>query len=134
MPELTFRIILQAPLPGIDYALQKGSGHHYECVQLQRSGSGNLTFEFTAQLKPGPDFGGPFVQGPKGARFVYLDLGTAAGQHGSPWSRRLKIPLTGLTGALAQPGGTLVTTVPGQGKDGTPSCATVKPFAGWQPA
>lgn len=133
MSDIQFRLTLADPLPGIDYALQKGSGHHYECVQLQRSGSGDLIFEFTATLKPGPDLGGPFVQGPKGARFVYLDLGTAAGQHGSEWSRRLKIPLT-LPSALAQPGATLVTTVPGRGKDGTPSCATVKPFAGWQPA
>jgi len=25
----------------------------------------------------------------------------------------------------------LQTSVPGKGKDGTPNCATVKPFAGW---
>jgi len=31
----------------------------------------------------------------------------------------------------ANPGSVLQTRVPGKGKDGTPNCATVKPFAGW---
>ncbi|WP_350340264.1 DUF5990 family protein [Paraflavitalea speifideaquila] len=83
-----------------------------------------------------PDFAGPFAQGPVGERFVYIDIGTAARQFTSPWSRRLKIPLRGITWEMIQqvndnPGDILQTSVPGTGKDGTPNCATVKPFAGW---
>src|SRR6266705_4795042 len=43
-----------------------------------------------------PNFAGPFVQGPAGERFVYIDIGTYAGQTNTPWSRRLKIPLSGI--------------------------------------
>jgi hypothetical protein len=81
------------------------------------------------------DFRGPFVQGPRGGRFVYLDIGTLAGQHDSPWSRRLKVPLSGITTTLlrrASSGGcpALEARVPGTGRDGTPSCASVKDFRG----
>ena len=41
-----------------------------------------------------PNFAGPFVQGPAGERFVYINIGTYAGQLNTPWSRRLKIPLS----------------------------------------
>ena len=33
------RIILVSPPPGIDFALQKGSGSDYEPIQKQRSGT-----------------------------------------------------------------------------------------------
>jgi hypothetical protein len=77
------------------------------------------------------------VQGPTGERFVYLDIGTYAGQKETPWSRRLKIPLRGITGAMIAELSTgkdavLETRVLGTGKDGGPSCGTVKPFAGWK--
>ncbi|HYJ85907.1 MAG TPA: DUF5990 family protein [Pyrinomonadaceae bacterium] len=67
--------------------------------------------------------------------FVYIDIGTYAGQKETGWSRRLKVPLRGITwdmidGAMAA--GQLETRVPGTGKDGSPSCATVKPFPGWK--
>ena len=70
-----------------------------------------------------PDFAGPFVQGPSGERFVYLDIGTCAGQTNTPWSRRLKIPLSGITWDLIEAGGVLLAAVPGTGTDGGPSCA-----------
>src|SRR5579863_3081885 len=96
--ELTFRIILEKPPAGVDFALQKGKGSNYETVQKQRSRAHDLRFDFTARAVPGaknadPNLLGPFVQGPSGARFVYLDIGTAAGQLDSTWSRRLKVPL-----------------------------------------
>ena len=140
--ELAFRIILQKPPTGVDFALQKGKGNNYETVQKQRSGASDLCFEFAARAVPGvrsadPNLLGPFVQGPTGARFVYLDIGAAAGQIDSNWSRRLKIPLTGITAEILKrvekdPKLILETHVPGTGKDGGPNCATVKPFAGWK--
>lgn len=139
--QLTFRIVLKKPPSGVDFALQKGKGSNYEIIQKQRSGTRDLYFEFTARAVPGaegadPNLLGPFVQGPSGARFVYIGIGAFVGQV-SGWSRRLKIPLSGITAEMLHriekdPGLILETHVPGAGKDGTPNCATVKPFAGWR--
>jgi hypothetical protein len=140
--ELTFRIVLEKAPAGVDFALQKGKGNRCETIQKQRSGTHDLRFEFTARAVPGakgadPNLLGPFVQGPSGARFVYLDIGAAAGQIDSNWSRRLKVPLTGITAEILSrvdkdPKLILETHVPGTGKDRGPNCATVKPFAGWK--
>jgi len=64
--ELTFRIILESPPPGVDYGLQKGSGNDHEVTQKQRSAAGDLRFDFAARVKEGKDgqlvLLGPFVQ------------------------------------------------------------------------
>ena len=137
--ELTLRIILEAPPAGIDFGLQEGRGNDYKTVQTQRSKSGDLTFTFSVRAKQGtdgaPTFLGPFTQGPPHERFVYIDIGTLAGQTDTLWSRRLKIPLHGITWELVEQAlassQMLETRVPGTGRDGGPSCATVKPFRGW---
>ncbi|GAB4029556.1 DUF5990 family protein [Spirosoma gilvum] len=139
--ELSLRIVLVKPPAGVDFGLQQGSGHHYLTIQRQRSNSQDLAFSFTVRVKgdaatnPAPTLLGPFVQGPPAGRFVYLDIGTAAGQFDSVWSRRLKIPLTITWDLIEQfsrnPNQILEAQVPGTGKDGTPTCGTVKPFAGW---
>lgn len=138
--ELTFRIILESPPGGVDFGLQKGRGSEYEVVQKQRSGKGDLRFEFDARVKEGkdgqPTLLGPFVQGPSHERFVYLDIGTYAGQTDTPWSRRLKVPFRDITWDVVKEATrgkrVLEARVPGTGRDGGPSCATVKPFAGWK--
>jgi len=135
--ELQLRIILEKPPKGVDFGLQKGRGNDYETVQTQRSIGKDLTFEFTVGIKAdskvaAPTLRGPFVQGPPAGRFVYLDIGTCAGQKDTPWSRRLKIPLTGITMAMTESQAGLEVRVPGTGKDGGPNCATVKPFSGWK--
>jgi hypothetical protein len=137
--ELTLRIILEQPPPGVDFGLQKGAGSIYETVQKQRSQGDDLTFEFQPTVKQGVSdsmaaLTGPFVQGPRRQRFVYLDIGTCAGQAGSPWSRRLKIPLDGIPPKFRAAGGVLEARVAGTGRDGGPNCATVKDFDGWKPA
>src|SRR5688572_1782875 len=95
--ELTLRIVLENPPPGVDFGLQKGSGSIYETIQKQRSANKDLEFEFTINVKPNkdssPNFLGTFVQGPPKERFIYIDIGTVAGQLNTVWSRRLKIPL-----------------------------------------
>jgi hypothetical protein len=82
-----------------------------------------------------PNFLGPFAQGTAADRFVYLDIGTYAGQKNTSWSRRLKIPLAGigwdLITAATESRDVLETRVPGRGRDGGPTCGTVKPFSGW---
>jgi hypothetical protein len=70
-------------------------------------------------------------------RGIYVDIGTYAGQADSCWSRRLKIPLKGITWDTidrlsARAEAVLETRVPGTGKDGGPNCATAKPFEGWE--
>jgi len=142
--ELTFRVVLQEPPSGVDFGLQIGRGADYKTVQKQRSHGKDLHFEFSvtvmaANKKAAPDFRGPVVQGPAGQRFVYIDIGTYAGQIKTPWSRRLKIPLIGITPEMidrvsvdAQT--VLEARVPGTGRDGGPACATVTRFDGWKAA
>jgi len=133
--ELKLRIIVESPPSGVDYALQKGSGSVYEIDQRQRSQGKDLAFEFTPAVKDSVSdpMAGPFVQGPRGKRFVYLDIGGSAGQHDSFWSRRLKVPLAGITMKMILAGGVIEARVPGTGRDGGPSCARVKEFDGWKP-
>ena len=139
--ELTLRVVLEKPPAGVDFGLQKGRGNDYETIQIQRFKGKDLNFDFTVRAKATgkdatPNFLGPFVQGPTGERFVYIDIGTYAGQTGTCWSRRLKIPLRGITWKMieevADGKSLLETRVAGTGKDGSPSCATPKPFAGWK--
>lgn len=140
--ELPLRIIVEQPPAGVYFGLQKGSGTNYETVQTVTSKTDDLHFDFSVRVQQGkdglPNFLGPFVQGPTHARFVYLDIGTPAGQTNTPWSRRLKIPLTGITwnliGKASKPSASfLEARVAGTGKDGGPTCGTIKPFAGWKP-
>jgi hypothetical protein len=126
--DVGLRIVLEQPPAGVDFGMQKGHGNAYEIVGKQRSTGGDLRFEFTVTAKTSskgelPNFTGPFVQGPTGERFVYVNIGTCAGQMNTPWSRRLKIPLSGITWDMLRSGKELVAHVPGTGKDGGPSCA-----------
>jgi hypothetical protein len=137
--ELTLRIVLERPTAGVDFGLQKGRGNNYETVQTQRSKGKDLRFECGVRVNEAkdstPNFLGDFVQGPVGERFLYIDIGTYAGQTETCWSRRLKIPLRGISWELidkaAKSKSVLATSVAGTGKDGSPACASVKPFAGW---
>jgi len=135
--EITLRIVLEHPPKGVDFGLQKGRGSAYETTQKQRSDGKDLTFEFKPGIKDGVSdamaaLSGPFVQGPRSERFVYIDIGTCAGQVDSCWSRRLKIPLAGITMKMVQAGNVLEARVPGAGRDGSPNCAAVKDFEGWK--
>jgi len=132
--QLTLRIVLEKPPAGVDFGVQSGSGSVYETVQQHRSAGDDLTFDVNVDVRAGsdgagPDFAGPFVQGPKGQRFVYIDIGTYAGQADSCWSRRLKIPLNNITLEMTRRPGILKTRIPGTGKDGGPSCGTSKAFS-----
>ena len=138
--ELPIRIILEGPPTGVDFGIQKGNGNQYETIQKQRSNNNDLSFEFKISVKesktPLPNFTGPYVQGPLNERFIYIDIGTYAGQTDSVWGRRLKIPLRDISYEtikllLTDSSFILETKVPGTGKDGGPNCATVKPFFGW---
>ena len=141
-PEITLKIILTTPVPDVVYGVQKGSGVNYETVQKQISACDDIFFLFTIKVKGDrskdnlPKFSGSYVQGLADNKFVYIDIGTYAGQADTIWSRRLKIPLTGITWKdidllAGNPNSIMETHVTGTGKDGGPNCATVKPFEGW---
>jgi hypothetical protein len=63
-----------------------------------------ITFSFAVVVRPragGIDFGGPFVQGRPGERFVYLCWGTRDEAGAWEMVKRAKIPLAGITPVLA---------------------------------
>ena len=138
------RLVLVSPPPGVDFGIQKGSGAKYETLFVQqRTGTrADLAFDVAVTVKHDradgtPNFSGPFVQGPPAARFIYIDVGTYAGQKGTPWSRRIKVPLRDVTWALLKKAGTgsgyvLEGRIAGTGKDGGPACATVALLDGWR--
>ncbi len=138
--QVQMQIVIDKPLPGVRYALQKGGGANAVTVQTQVSADVSLLFTFDVKVKmtnEAADFFGPYVQGSKGQRFVYIGIGTYAGDINSVWSRRLKVPLSGLSIGMinemvVNPLLVLQATVPGRAADGSPTCATVKNFAGWQ--
>ena len=80
---------------------------------------------------------GPFTQGPPAQRFIYICSGTCAGEADSRWTRRAKIPLTGITDALlaqwrkGSPA-CLEARIKGTAKDGGPACASVALLDGWR--
>ena len=125
--EINLRVVLRQPTPGVDLGLQKGRGSKYEVVQKQRSTGKDLKFEFTAGVKTdkdgAPDFSGPFVQGARGDRYFYIDIGTYAGQVNTCWSRRLKVPLSCITWDEIKSNSTLIADIPGSAKNGEPNCA-----------
>lgn len=138
--ELSLRVILESPPTGVDFGIQKGTGNNYDTILKQRSTKNDLCFEFKISVKESKsslhNFTGPYVHGPSNERFIYIDIGIAAGQLNSAWTRRLKIPLRDISTEtikqiLVDSSLVLETKVPGTGKDGGPNCATVKPFSGW---
>ncbi|TAH35273.1 MAG: hypothetical protein EYC70_13415 [Planctomycetota bacterium] len=82
-------------------------------------------------------FLGEFAQGPPAARFVYVSSGARAGQGGSCWDRRAKVPLGGITPeqarrVLAGEGLVLEARIGGTARDGGPMCGAVPLLgAGW---
>jgi hypothetical protein len=134
------RIILEKTPNGVGFGIQKGRGNNFEIEQYQIGNGQNLSFEFIAQVKKKSistiDFSGICIQGSTQERFIYINIGTSAGQNGSIWTRRLKVPLRDITEEMVTKASQnqnfcLETRVPAIGKDGTPNCAMVKPFGGW---
>ena len=139
---LPLRIVLVDPPPGVDFGVQEGKGNEYKTIAIQRSKTAKLQLDCSIDVKGNradgpPNFVGPISQGPPAGRFVYVDIGKSAGQIDSCWQRRIKIPLEGITwemiDSVAEATKRLLqATIPGTGKDGGPSCATVKPIGGWK--
>lgn len=131
--EVRARIVIEQPVPGVLHSLQEGDD---KPLDPKRSAGGEaLRFEFPLRIERladgGAKFFGPQVrrEGPV-RRFVYVRVGTCAGDRGSPWTRRMKIDIHDIDGALldkAIAGGVLEGTINGTAKDGSPACATIRP-------
>ncbi len=126
-----FRIIVKDPIAGVAMKVQKGKDKLLE--PLMANGN-ELTFEFEVTVDTAgeaPNFLGPFAQGPKSARFIYVNTGKQAGQDGTMWDRRAKLSLMSISkerveSVLASKGGRFETVINGTGRDGGPVCATIK--------
>ena len=139
--ELPLRLVLVDPPVNIDYGIQCGRGSKYEAMFVQQRKKGDVVFDFSITVSDrgkgrAPNFSGDFAQGTLARRFIYIDVGTYAGQKNTPWSRRMIVLLNGIspeqiTNAL-KPGHRLSARIQGTGKDGGPSCATVPLIDGWK--
>jgi hypothetical protein len=137
--EIRLRIVVRNPVVGVSYALQRGRS----TIDFSSIATGaDIAFEFMVHALPGmdsrPRLLGDYVQGPPAARFVYVNSGTCAGQPGSCWTRRAKVPLYGIIADLidrasAGPIVILQTSILGTARDGGPACATVPLLdGGWK--
>lgn len=129
---ITLRLTIADPVPGVRYSLQNDDAPFGPVTAKDAP----LSFDVPIRLSNDNRFLGPFVrrEGPT-RRFVYIRIGTSAGDHASPWSRRAKIDIHDIPPLLldrAREGQTLEVVLPGRGKDGSPACATVRPATPWR--
>jgi Family of unknown function (DUF5990) len=136
---LPLRLTVVNPPPGVLWAVQVGRD---SLAQPSLVTLDTITFELTVGVARSPARGtprllGPVVQGPPAARFFYVNSGLRAGQAGSRWDRRAKVPLGGISWTLiralrSKPGGVLEARIAGAAGDGGPACATVQFLdSGW---
>ena len=140
MPDMRFRIIVQGPLRGVAYAVQRGRDGLLEPARVTDD---ELVFEFPLtiadlQALP-PRLTGKFAQGPPSNRFVYVNSGAMAGEQDSCWRRRAKVRLHGITRSTLEevagrPAAVLEARIAGKSKDGGPACATVPLLSPWSVA
>ena len=127
---VTLRLIIDDPVPGVRYSLQKDD-MPFEPVT---AGDGPIAFELPITLQADGRMTGPFVRREgKERRFVYIRIGISAGDHAAAWSRRAKIDIHDSPKALLVPGARLEAHLPGRARDGSPTCATVRPVTAWRP-
>ena len=132
--EIRARLVIDRPVPGVLHSLQDGDDLP---LDPKRSSAGEaLAFDFPLRIErtaDGARFFGKQVrrEGPV-RRFVYVRVGTCAGDMASPWTRRMKIDIHDIDPALldkAVAGGVLVGTFNGTLPDGSPACATIRPVS-----
>jgi hypothetical protein len=129
--QIPFRVIVDRPLAGVKTRVQKGKDELLGPSSISDSAL-SFEFEMTVDLDGNAlNFLGKFAQGPKDSRFVYVNSGTYAGQSDGAWARRAKLSLMSITtqqvqNAIDDRRSFIETTMPGVGKDGGPTCASVK--------
>ena len=128
--DISVRIIVNRPLAGVAMSVQRGKTELLEPISQTVD---RLVFDLVLTVdmtETMPNFLGKYAQGPRNKRFVYVNSGTYADQH-SVWNRRAKISLMSITGdqiqtVLLKSSFVLQTEFEGIGRDGGPTCASVK--------
>jgi hypothetical protein len=99
--QVNFRIVVEEPLAGVTYAVQRGRS---DLLAPSRSTHSERAFEFSLTLADldadPPRLTGECAQGPAKQRFVYVNSGYMAGQKNSCWARRAKVPLYSIRQAV----------------------------------
>ena len=129
--DIPFRVVVKDPLPGVTMQVQRGKN---ELLPPGKASKDALIFDFDISVDMSgdmPNFLGKYSQGPKQDRFVYVNSGTSAGQKDNCWTRRAKLSLMSISKeqveeVLESPGSRLTTSFAGRGRDGGPTCASVK--------
>jgi hypothetical protein len=127
---LPLRIVVVTPPIGVAFALRDRKD---ELVDRTISKGDDITFELGVRVKrigrSPPRFLGPFTFGTTSERFVYIRIGTLAGQADSCWTRAAKVSLSSISWDLIDQarkiGAKLEARFGGRAKDGGPSCACV---------
>lgn len=135
--EILIRIRVEGPPPNVRFQVQRGKD---SLVPEARRDGVSIEFEvplrIDTQADGAPNFLGPFAQGPPRARFVYVNSGTLAADAKSCWTRRAKVPLTGISWALIRGAqaddAVLEARIGGVAGDGGPACGTVPLLGGWR--
>jgi len=126
---VALRIIVENP--PVRFAVQRGKD---ELLDATSSSAKEQVFEFTVRARDdrsdGPNFLGPFAQGPAGGRFVYVNSGIMAGDANVDWQRRAKVPVSGITWNMIKKGSVIEARISGTARDGGPACATVPLLGG----
>jgi len=128
---VAIRIIVENP--PVRFAVQRGKD---ELLEATSANAKQQVFEFSVRARDdgtgAPNFLGPFAQGPVGGRFVYVNSGTLGGEPDSRWTRRAKVPLSGITWSLIKKaaGSVIEARIAGTARDGGPACATVPLLGG----
>ncbi|HEX3100148.1 MAG TPA: DUF5990 family protein [Pyrinomonadaceae bacterium] len=129
--EIPIRITVLRPLAGVSMKVQRGKDELLPPIAVEENAIA-FEFEITVDLSAAtPNFLGKYAQGPKDQRFIYVNSGSYAGQPGTCWNRRAKISLMSVTreqieALVAKPGTILEAKFEGIGRDGGPTCASVK--------
>jgi hypothetical protein len=130
---IRMRIVIEQPVAGVLHSMQEDDAP----LHPKQSTAGEpLAFDFSVRVTPAtgetaPKFSGKQVRREgKERRFVYVRIGTAAGDPASPWSRKMKIDIHDVDPALleqAMAGQVLEGRLNGTARDGSPACATIRP-------
>jgi len=134
MADLNVSLRIVVENPPVRFAVQRGKD---ELLEATSSSAKEQVFEFAVRARDdrsdGPNFLGPFAQGPAGDRFVYVNSGIMAGDANVDWQRRAKVPLNGITWNMIKKGDVIEARISGTARDGGPACATVPLLgAGWK--
>lgn len=137
-PQLLLRVVLLDPPASVKFRAQRGRDALAEPVA---EAADRIVFEMPIDVADAsatpPRLTGEYAQGPAAERFLYINSGTSAGDHGSPWTRRVKVHLSTIDATLIQrhldaPGSVIECSIAGKAKDGGPCCATVPLLRGWK--